>query len=1232
MKTKNVYGQIEDIRRQLWLGHASLMVGCGFSRNADKATPMTPIPPDWTELGDKLIEALYPKMKEDDRTAMLTQKNTPQLADEFDVVYQRPALNALLKKIIQDNNLLPSGLHVKMLELPWVDVFTTNYDTLLERAARQVTNIKYDVVLNYKDLPYSESPRIIKLHGSFPSEATHLIVSEEDYLKYPKDYSPFVNTVQQAIMETTMCLIGFSGTDPNFRKWIGWVKDNLQESMPPIYLIGLFDLSASERRVLEKRNIIPVELSELSDIQDGDYAKALDSFFSELKKQPDYYNWPQHTNQSLFAPKRNAAEDYCIEAIKQWKKERESYPHWIVLPWEKRTFMKAYTEHWAFDSISYLKNLSNTWDIEGLYELDWRMEKCLMPIFNHFIKDYEDIIGKYDPFGLKTPKNKNPDLQEKWLSLCFSVLRWSREEFQVETWNKYEKIIHQALQQKEDIYSLNRLYYEQYFFSIMLPDLERVELITKRWLEIKHPLYWKVKLGAVLYQMDEKDKAHSLWMEALNELRPNVPKSRIKDDFYLLNIEGSILYNLFLITTPNPDPEKDSIRGTKEQREQYKNRLQDLTPFGCNPWEELKRFELSLKNQEGNVGTRKEFRDFKTQRVNITFSNEWNPMYKHFQYLRFFEEAGIPFFPHKTIYYALNFISDYSPWWAFCILNIIGNGQNSSCELVFSQEKIFYFPHARINMLIEIYIRQMKHLISKKRNYLSSFFSNHYVRLADNLFEAISRLTIKAEPEKLQDVFDLGVDLYKVNNEKFLFRGLGFRYFNRLLEAMQPKQIFDNLNKLLSIPIPFPPNNEWESPSLYIEWHGFKVSPKDSTPELRETIQSLIEKLDNDNADYRSEVLHYLDACLSVGLLSDSNKKRIAMILQKYLTPPFFPQIKNFLYFAYKRFLAPLDKKIDTDDVLKKHYLQETHKIFEISEDTIRFQIMGETEFIRVSRSILATCSVFNSNEWMYFDLSSEESKSLFYNIKESLEPAKKALVKKMNDDNCVFIDAKKTIKDTFHIIDMLFGEVIVPRIKDNKTLRDIKCFVRDFNHCHCFPITSVAFMAKRNEYDEDYVVEAFSAFRESDKTIFYSYAHSICNAYRFSERKDLPTPPLHLFQALVSAVNMKSDETFRTTCGVLGNILSCYSPPDTECRVILNALGYLLKATSFEDSNERFSIQNRYDYRQSAAFLAACMYRLYQKEKREIPPELQAWYDLRESKDELPDIRNTWMEVLNNA
>ena len=72
-------------------------------------------------------------------------------------------------------------------------------------------------------------PRIFKLHGSFPSQFP-LIVTEEDYRTYPSEFAPFVNTVQQAMMETVFILIGFSGDDPNFRNWSGWVRDNLGEA------------------------------------------------------------------------------------------------------------------------------------------------------------------------------------------------------------------------------------------------------------------------------------------------------------------------------------------------------------------------------------------------------------------------------------------------------------------------------------------------------------------------------------------------------------------------------------------------------------------------------------------------------------------------------------------------------------------------------------------------------------------------------------------------------------------------------------------------------------------------------------------------------------------------------------------------------------------------------------------------------------------------------------------
>ena len=38
------------------------------------------------------------------------------------------------------------------MNLSWRDVFTTNYDTLLERTADMVTDRRYNVVLNQEDL------------------------------------------------------------------------------------------------------------------------------------------------------------------------------------------------------------------------------------------------------------------------------------------------------------------------------------------------------------------------------------------------------------------------------------------------------------------------------------------------------------------------------------------------------------------------------------------------------------------------------------------------------------------------------------------------------------------------------------------------------------------------------------------------------------------------------------------------------------------------------------------------------------------------------------------------------------------------------------------------------------------------------------------------------------------------------------------------------------------------
>ena len=148
----------------------------------------------------------------------------------------------------------------------------------------------------------------------------------------------------------------------------------------------------------------------------------------------------------------------------------------------------------------------------------------------------------------------------------------------------------------------------------------------------------------------------------------------------------------------------------------------------------------------------------------------------------------------------------------------------------------------------------------------------------------------------------------------------------------------------------------------------------------------------------------------------------------------------------------------------------------------------------------------------------------------------------------------------------------------------------------------------------------------------FKIYSRAVYNAYRFAKRKELALPPMSLLSTLVSGIHMKSNETFCTACGTLGSILDFYTLPDSEKDLLLIALDDLLQSTSFNDESDRFLMQDRYDYRQATTFLAAKLYESHIKKNKEIPTVLQAWLDLGESDEEFPEIRNTWMKVMNHG
>ena len=383
-----------EIAERLWSGHATIMVGAGFSRNAKKSDPTKKDFPTWNQLGNIFYEKIYGQDPDEKQHYL----NVLKLAGEVQAAFGRPVLEHILRQEIPDEDHEPSDLHKKLLELPWSDVFTTNYDTLLERARAKVTSQKFDVVIKKDDLVYSEKPRIIKLHGSFPSERP-FVITEEDYRKYPRDLAPFVNTVQQSLLENTLCLIGFSGDDPNFFSWIGWIHDNLgKNNSPKIYLIGLLNLSEAQKKLLEQRNIVSLDLSVLPNVN-GNHEKAMNVFLDFLasqKKSEKNIEWPG-TQKSLSPQGNEDSVNQLLAILKEWETIRNNYPNWIIVPEDRRSSLWTYTLFWipTFKTIS---SLSIPADIEFLFEMNWRLEKCLSPIFNDMIDDYEKILNRYNPF------------------------------------------------------------------------------------------------------------------------------------------------------------------------------------------------------------------------------------------------------------------------------------------------------------------------------------------------------------------------------------------------------------------------------------------------------------------------------------------------------------------------------------------------------------------------------------------------------------------------------------------------------------------------------------------------------------------------------------------------------------------------------------------------------------------------------------------------------------------
>ena len=533
-----------QLQKDLWRwpgARAAVMVGAGFSLNSTPSPGASTHFPTWRQLSRSMFDEIYPRLPnetEEQREERFAHSNALRLASEYEAAFGRSKLESLIRSKIPDSDHQPGDMHRLLLQLPWKDVFTTNYDTLLERA--EVPGRAYQAVATVKDLTSAFSPRIIKLHGSFPSQ-TPFIITEEDYRTYPKCFAPFVSTVRQSLIENAFVLIGFSGDDPNFLEWTGWIRDELGGHHAPIYLVGPLSLGNVQRSLLVLRGVTPIDLAPVfSGISspNGIHTAALEWFLRSLlavkPQRPE--RWSESESRAQIPPnfeppilgsdsvepeeidpfissQSTPDEATAIKVIKRWRFERKRYPGWLVPTDETRSSLWIRTKSWITPLITFVEKSSPADRILLFREINWRLEVSMIPLFPEWIAPFEAAVNELFPSlkdgrptklpvkAMRAINISDTEVWEAWLQIALALLREARETYNSERWNTLKEKIGEVVVNHPQF--ADRYNYEQALWMTWNIERNQAKDILARWSPSpQSPLamMWKAGLLAELEQ------------------------------------------------------------------------------------------------------------------------------------------------------------------------------------------------------------------------------------------------------------------------------------------------------------------------------------------------------------------------------------------------------------------------------------------------------------------------------------------------------------------------------------------------------------------------------------------------------------------------------------------------------------------------------------------------------------------------------------------------------------
>ena len=1234
---KELRPHLEQIKSQLANGQAVVMVGSGFSKNAKPRDDLAGPPPEFPDL-PQLRQVFNAALDEISRDSTDAQWDTPRLARAVEVSVGRDELERLIREAIPDNWYEPSDLHSNLLRLPWVDVYTTNYDTLLERACP--SDSLYRVVVREGDLQGAK-PRLIKLHGCMEARS-RLTITDRDFRQYHKDHKLFENTMKQAMIENTLCLLGFSGNDPNFKLWTDWIVDQLGDSSPKIYYVGvgIDDLLA---KVQNQDGIVCLDMSTFSDIGESDHPGGIRRFLrciapEEASHSPGSQHPPSSPPRWILnnafpkPPTDETASPSLPMVVNAWRGDRLAYPGWVVAPAKARKELWSITSEWT----NYSPNpdaLPDDLALEYAFELVWRMEKSLCPILNNQIGFLEGVISRYSsaadaqsPAGQRADliegqrrSSLTPRLKDMFFRLCLALLRYYREEGKASEWAVTQTMIARVLS-KLAPEEKARFYYERALFALHELDLPDLKAIVSEWPADETLPFWEAKKAGLLAHMGHMGEADRILTKSLQVIRHRIEVSG--DDCSYLSQESLILLLLRYVRSSTVFHSGRPSEVFREWEQECEKRWDALRQHQCHPWDEIEDLAKSLEKEALPPSHPDPSPPFDIGYVRSTryFMQPDQPLLEAYNFLRYREDAGLPLrYSVTSVAQASARIVATEPHWA--ITALIQTGVATEVDRVLNRVTLPGLTTSHVDGLIEKCVTALNGLW--QTNYGNYEDLSLDDLLAQVLPEILSRVCTRASDQTKGQLLDVVFGIYQSNN-RTKYRGIG-TLATRLLRSCSVAQRTEAIPRLLKTRPLSNPNPIEEQEYIHpFQMLNLKKDLVVRPPEIsHELLDRIISDAASDNPPTRKWAVFALGTLHDLGLLTSEQSRDFATALWSKVDADCLPADTGYYRHAFLEMPSP--EAVDPTQLFRayvqraKFPIQPDPKTFTL---TARLTLCGEIWGVR------------HHSMW-----SSDEVECIIERLVQWWDADKAYLHR--TDDDTGFFSISAEFRRRFSELTRTATSVIAPPFcpaPGSHTKKKISRLLKELSDSGVptmrLEVASLPVFPERRHEVLQKVKDGMAS--TSEETVIDALQALWILNERTGPDDDADTKQ-HLNDVLGKAIQIlywRREKGLTLAVNTIADTIHMH-PWVLEGNIegILSGLDHLIEETaipppqrsSSQTDKSSMEVDIKLRVRQASAHLSHVLYKHHTKQERQIPDVIMKWKSICRSDDEFAEIKTRW-------